>query len=223
MLGKLSSKSVPICQVMIVDDHPAVREGLMMRINQQLDLNVCAEASGVQEALQLLGQCQPDVAVIDISLKDGNGIDLIQRIKATKNSVRILVWSMHSDNLYAERALRAGALGYINKENTTGQLVEAIRSVSHDELCFSPETTQRILHGSLTNKGQKTLTERLSNRELEVFKMIGEGLKTSVIAHHLCISVHTVETHRQRIKTKLSLGSATELTTRAARWIVEEG
>lgn len=222
MPGKQSNKSMPICNVLIVDDHPAVREGLLMRINQQSDMRVCAEASGVKEALQLLDQDPADVAVIDISLKDGNGIDLIQRIKAAKHSVRILVWSMHPDSLYAERALRAGAQGYINKENTTGQLVEAIRSVSRDELCFSPEVTKRMLHGSLTHKGQEALVDQLSNRELEVFKMIGAGLKTSLIAKQLCISVHTVETHRQRIKTKLNLDSAAELTTRAARWMVEE-
>ncbi|MFT5720689.1 MAG: DNA-binding NarL/FixJ family response regulator [Motiliproteus sp.] len=222
MQGKLSNQSVPICNVLIVDDHPAVREGLLMRINQQQDMRVSAEASGVQEALQLLGKRPADVAVIDISLKDGNGIDLIQRIKAARYQVRILVWSMHPDNLYAERALRAGALGYINKENTTGQLVEAIRSVSRDEPCFSPEITRQMLNNSLAKKGQETLAQRLSNRELDVFKMIGEGLKTSVIAQRLCISVHTVETHRQRIKTKLNLNSAAELTTRAARWMVEE-
>ncbi len=224
MPGMLQKKAPKICKVLIVDDHPAVREGLSMRINQQPDMNVCAEAGCVQEALQLLTQIQPDVAVVDISLKDGNGIDLIKRIKADKNPLRILVWSMHAESLYAERAIRAGALGYINKEQTTGQLVEAIRSVSRNELYLSSDATKLILQRGLTENGEMLgdPVNALSNRELEVFKMIGNGLSTSKIASTLNISVHTVETHRQRIKTKLGYKTATELTSRATRWILEE-
>ncbi len=219
-----SRKINPPCRVLIVDDHPAVREGLRMRINQQSDMVVCAEADGVQQALLLIEQEVPDVAVIDISLKDGNGIDLIKRIKAEKYPTRILVWSMHPDSLYADRAIRAGALGYINKENTTGQLVEAIQQVNHNQVYLSPETTKLLLERSLSGRDNAldSPVDALSNRELSVFKMIGEGLATSTIAKQLNISVHTVETHRQRIKSKLHLKCASELTTQAARWVLEE-
>ncbi len=212
------------CRVLIVDDHPAVREGLALRINQQPGMEVCCEASSIQEAKEQLIVCKPDVAVIDISLSDGNGIDLIRWIKASGDPVRILVWSMHPDSLYAERALRAGALGYINKQNTTGQLVDAIQTVSQNNVYLSDETTRFMLQSNLghpaTVKG--SLVDKLSNRELQVFTLIGEGQTTPAIAEQLSISIHTVETHRQRIKSKLDLKSARQLTVRAARWLLEE-
>ncbi len=211
------------CKVLIVDDHPAVREGVAVYIAQQPSMQACCEAGSIQEGLEKIKSCQPDVAVIDISLPDGSGIDLIKRLKAANNPVKILVWSMHPDSLYAERAIKAGALGYINKENTTGKLMEAIQAVSHNELYLSPEAT-RLLIGHV--KGERSLFEgslvhTLSNRELEVFSMIGKGLKTSMIAEMMNISVHTVETHRRRIKIKLNLKTAGELTNRATRWLLE--
>ncbi len=218
----LSGEASQGCRVLIVDDHPAVREGLALRINQQPGMEVCCEASGIQEAKQQLKICTPDVAVIDISLGDGNGIDLIRWIKASGDPVRILVWSMHPDSLYAERALRAGALGYINKQNTTGQLVEAIQTVSQNNLYLSDEATRLMLLGNLGHPVKVSLVDKLSNRELQVFKLIGEGQTTPTIAEQLSISVNTVETHRQRIKSKLDLKSARQLTVRAARWLLEE-
>ncbi len=211
------------CRVLIVDDHPAVREGVAVCIAQQPSMQMCCEAGGVLDGLEKINACQPDVAVIDISLPDGSGIDLIKRLKAANNPVKILVWSMHPDSLYAERAIKAGALGYINKENTTGKLVEAIQTVSRNELYLSPETTKLLISHV---KGEQSLcvgslVHTLSNRELEVFSMIGEGLKTSMIAERMNISVHTVETHRRRIKIKLNLKTAGELTSRATRWLLE--
>ncbi len=133
-----------VARVLIVDDHPAVREGLAARIAHQPDLEVCGEAEDIAQAMALMEAAQPDVVVIDISLKTGSGIDLIRRIKARHAGVRILVCSMYPDSLYAERALRAGAQGYINKENTTGRIVEAIRSVRDGQTYVSDEIAERL-------------------------------------------------------------------------------
>ncbi|MEH6470830.1 MAG: response regulator transcription factor [Halopseudomonas sp.] len=223
MQGKQKETAVPLCNIMIVDDHPAVREGLSMRIEQQPDMHVCCEASGVREAIRWVDECNPDVAVIDISLKDGNGISLVKRIKGQGHPVKILVWSMHPDSLYAERAMQAGALGYINKENTTGQLLEAIRKVAKNEIYLSQEATALMLQRTLAGGRpfSQSPMEVLSKREFEIYELIGKGLSTSIIAEQLHISVNTVESHRQRIKTKLSLKSARELTNSATRWVIE--
>jgi DNA-binding NarL/FixJ family response regulator len=199
-------------KVLIVDDHPAVREGLVWRISRQSDLIVCGEAPDVAEALRLVETTGPDVVVIDIALKSGSGIDLVKRIKARDSSIRMLVWSMHPDSLYAERALRAGALGYINKENTTGRILDAIRSVHSGEIYLSEETTRRLLHRTVGRPGGSGLSvESLSDRELEVFKLIGEGRGTSEIAAELHLSIHTVDTYRRRIRLKLDLRNGSEL------------
>ena len=214
----------PSCRVLIVDDHPAAREGLTWRISQEPGMSVFGEASSIQEALELLHPPLPDLAVIDISLQDGSGIDLVGRIRSRFPQLPMLVWSMHSDVLYAERAIRAGALGYINKGQKTASVIEAIRTVSQHELYLSEATSKKMLLRSLTTaKGanMETPVENLSNRELQVFQLIGQGQPTSVIASRLRISVNTVETHRQRIKNKLHLRSGAELTCQASRWLLE--
>jgi DNA-binding NarL/FixJ family response regulator len=205
------SKSGP-AKVLIVDDHPTVREGLVWRISRQPDLIVCGEAPDVAEALRLVEATAPDVVVIDISLKAGSGIDLVKRLKARDSSIRMLVWSMHPDSMYAERALRAGALGYINKENTTGRILDAIRSVRDGEIYLSEETTRRLLHRTVGQRGRSRLAlESLSDRELEVYKRIGEGRATGEIAAELHLSIHTVDTYRRRIRLKLDLRNGSEL------------
>jgi DNA-binding NarL/FixJ family response regulator len=213
----------PPAKVLIVDDHPAVREGLVWRIARQPDLIVCGEAEDVAEALRLVESTEPDVVVIDISLKEGNGIDLIKRIKAHDSSIRMLVCSMHPDSLYAERSLRAGALGYINKENTTGRILDAIRSVRNGEVYLSEDATRRLLRKTIGHAGNPGLSlESLSDRELDVFKLIGEGLGTSDMAAQLHLSIHTVETYRRRIRLKLSIRNAAELVHAATQWAVVE-
>ena len=137
--------SNPASRILIVDDHPAVREALALRISRQPDLEVCGEAADMSEALRLVASTKPDVAVVDISLKSGNGIDLIKRIIDRNKRIRILVWSMHGESLYAERALRAGALGYINKDQATDTIVEAIRRVLAGKVWLSEATAQRML------------------------------------------------------------------------------
>jgi DNA-binding NarL/FixJ family response regulator len=211
-----------IIRILIVDDHPVVREGLAMQISTQPDLEVCGEAEDVAGALVLLASAQPDLAIIDISLKKGNGIDLIGRVKDRHPAVRILVWSMYPENLYAERALRAGAQGYLHKGRATNQLLAAIRAVLAGKVYVSEELAsgllQRVVGGQ---KLERSPIDRLSNRELEAFEAIGQGLTTERIAAVMNVSPKTVETYRARIKEKLGLNNVTELVQRAAQWVLE--
>lgn len=213
-------------RVLIVDDHPAVREALAMWIGRQSDLEVCGEAADLSEALRLVADTQPDVAVIDISLKAGCGIDLIKRIKDRNDTVRMLVWSTHSESLYAERALRAGALGYINKEQATDKIVEGIRRVLEGKVYLSDAMVETMLRRTVGGE-RKELTrsplDALANRELEVFRLIGQGEKTAGIAKRLHLSVKTIETYRDRIREKLDLNDGTELAHYATQWMLENG
>jgi DNA-binding NarL/FixJ family response regulator len=217
-------KNANKARVLIVDDHPAVREALALRIGRQSDLEVCGEAADMSDALRLIAETQPDVAVVDISLKTGNGIDLIKRIKDRDNNVRILVWSMHSEALYAERALRAGALGYINKDHATDRIVEAIRRVLAGKVYLSEAMTERLLSrsvGGTREDAARSPLDVLADRELEVFRLIGEGVKTIEIADRLHLSVKTVETYRDRIRQKLDLEDGTKLAHYATQWVLE--
>jgi len=211
-------------QVLIVDDHPAVREALALRISRQPDMKVCGEAADMRDALRLIADSEPDVAVVDISLKTGSGIDLIKRIKDRSDRVRILVWSMHSESLYAERALRAGALGYVNKDQATDRIVEAIRRVLAGKVWLSEVMAERLLQRSVGGSGEdRSPLDVLADRELEVFRLIGEGVKTAEIAERLHLSVKTVETYRDRIRQKLDLSDGTKLVHYATQWVLENG
>jgi len=217
------AKAVPVKQarILIVDDHPALREALAIRISRQRDLMVCGEAADMTEALKLVTEAAPDVAVIDISLKRGDGIDLIKRVKGRNNEVRMLVWSMHPESLYAERALRAGALGYINKDQATEKIIEAIRRVLSGKIYLSDSMTDSVIHRAVVGKRPspaKASLEALADRELEVFRMIGQGLKTSEIAERLHLSIKTIETYRDRIRLKLDIANGAELAQVAAQW-----
>jgi len=210
----------PRSRILIVDDHPAVREGLALRIEGQPDLEVCGQAADVPEALRAVPATRPDIAVVDISLKSGNGLDLIKRLKTHPHPVRILVWSMHGENLYAERALRAGAAGYITKEEATDQIIEAIRQVRDGKVYLSDRMKEHMLKRAVTHAANpiRSPVEDLSDRELEVFQMIGQGLDTQSIAKKMFLSPKTVETYVSRIKKKLDLASSRELLQRAAQW-----
>ena len=222
---KMTTPNLPVATILIVDDHPAVREGLALRINGQPDMRVCGEAADVAEALKVVAETNPDLAVIDISLKNGNGIELIKRIKSHNGSIRMLVWSMHNESLYAERALRAGAMGYIHKEHATDQIITAIRTVLEGKVYLSePMATQmldRMVHGGNVPLGRSPI-ESLSDRELEVFSLIGQGKDTHTIADTIKVSPKTVETYRARIKEKLDLHNSIELVRRAVQWVLEE-
>jgi DNA-binding NarL/FixJ family response regulator len=220
----MSRKKNNRARVLIVDDHPAVREALALRIGRQPDLEVCGEAADTGEALHQIAETDPDVAVIDISLKTGDGIDLIKRIRDRNDHVRILVWSMHSESLYAERALRAGALGYVNKDQATDQIVEAIRRVLQGKVFLSETMSQRLLQqavGSSRPEVESSPVDVLADRELEVFLLIGQGVKTAEIAERLHLSIKTIETYRDRIRQKLKLSDGTRLAHFAAQWIME--
>lgn len=211
-------------RVLIVDDHPIVREGLRALISQQPDLEVCGEAEGVATALELVKTSAPDIAVIDISLKDGDGLELIRQIKQSSSSVPMLVSSMHEEGLYARRSLRAGALGYVSKENAARQIIDAIHRVLAGKIYLSDEISDQLLSQLLKlddGPGYRTV-ESLSDRELEVFRAIGRGLTTREIATRLSLSVKTVETYRQRIREKLALRNGAELARRASQWVLEE-
>ena len=213
-------------RVLIVDDHPAVREALALRISRHADLLVCGEASDLTEALQLVTETKPDVAVIDISLKTGNGLDLIKRIKARGEPVRMLVWSMYQESLYAERVLQAGAFGYITKEQATDKIVDAIRRVLEGKIYLSDAMTEKLLVRMQSGKaiGQSDRPEEcLSDRELEVFQLIGQGIETQEIATRLNVSPKTIETYRFRIKEKLGISDGKELYRRALHWVEENG
>lgn len=220
------SKSKPSkrSRVLIVDDHPTVREGLAMRIEREPDLEVCGEAADMGEAMRLMTETRPDVAVVDISLKNGSGIELIKRIKDRHDHVRMLVWSMHGESLYAERALRAGALGYVNKDQATNTIIEAIRRVLEGKIWLSETMSERLLLrtvGAARLKQATSPVDGLADRELEVFRLVGEGVKTAEIADRLHLSVKTIETYRDRIRQKLDLADGTALVHYATQWVLE--
>jgi DNA-binding NarL/FixJ family response regulator len=220
------SKNNKRSRVLIVDDHPAVREALAIRIGRQRDLEVCGEAADMGEALRLLAETRPDIAVIDITLKTGDGIDLIKRIKDRNEDVRILVWSMHSEALYAERALLAGALGYVNKDQATDRIIAALRRVLEGKVYLSEAMTEAMLQRSVGGAREAvpcTPLDVLADRELEVFRLIGAGVKTAEIAARLHLSIKTVETYRDRIRQKLNLANGAKLAHYATQWILQNG
>jgi DNA-binding NarL/FixJ family response regulator len=222
MLGK-NAKVVSLkTKVLIVDDHPVVREGLAMHLATQPDLEVCGEAEDLPGALAQLASTRPDVAIIDISLKNSSGIELIRRIKDRDDAVRILVWSMYPENLYAERALRAGARGYLNKGQATRHVLEAIRAVLQGRVYVSGVMAEQLLQRVVGRKSEgRSAIDSLSDRELEAFRLIGEGLTTELIAGQMHVSPKTVETFRARIKEKLGISSLSGLIQRASQWVVE--
>ena len=212
-------------RALIVDDHPVVRRGLAQLIDREPNLQVCGEAGTVREALQAVADLDPDVVVVDVVLKSGSGIELVKDIKARRPDLPVLVLSMHDESLFAERALRAGARGYIMKQEATDKLLEAIRRVLGGEIYLSDGMASRMLQsfvGSRAGESGSAL-ESLTDRELEVFQMIGRGLTTRQIAHDIHLSVKTIETHREHIKRKLGLRNATELLQHATWWVQTQG
>ena len=207
-------------RIMIVDDHPVMRHGLGQLIEQQPDLEVCGEAEGVTEARRLFDSMGCDVAVIDLSLKDGHGLDLIKDLQASKSPPKMLVMSMHDEPSYAERALRAGARGYLPKSEAVDQIIEAIHRVLKGEVYLTPRLTTRLLHGIVGGGLEPGCAPEdvLSDRELQVFELLGQGLSSRAISQQLTLSVKTIDTHREHIKAKLGLPSGVELVRRAILW-----
>ncbi len=213
-----------LSKILIVDDHPLVRAGLRQLISDEPDFKVCGEAANVHEAVSMARETRPDLAIVDISLADGSGLDLIKRIHAIASAVRILVASMYDESIFAERAIRAGAMGYINKQEAAENVIEAVRQILDGKFYLSPQLTDHLVRQGIAGasaKSQNSVIGTLSDRELGVFEFIGRGLSTAQIAAKLKLSVKTIETHRAHIKKKLNLQSASELTMRAVQWTLE--
>jgi DNA-binding NarL/FixJ family response regulator len=210
-------------KVLIVDDHPIVRHGLGELIARQTDLEMCGEAADIAEALRQVEVHRPDVVVVDISLNGENGIELVEQLKAMYPDVKVLVSSMHDEKTFAGRALRAGALGYINKRESIRKVVDAVRQVLQGDIYLSPQMAKLFLHRAAIGEPlDYDPVETLSNRELEVFEMIGQGMNTHQIAGKLGLSPRTVETHRKGIKTKLNLSNSAQLSRAAFQWVQED-
>ena len=210
-------------RILIVDDHPLVRAGLRTLIDAEPDLSICGEVGNVRDAIEMVRDADPDLALIDISLEDGSGIELIKRLKVHAPELKMLVCSMHDESLFAERAINAGARGYVNKHQVTEQVLDAIRQVLSGRIYLSEKMVERVINGFAQKKdGAASSIEDLSDRELEVFGLIGQGLSTSKIAERLHLSVKTVETHREKIKRKLQLATGGELVRHAVQWHIEQ-
>ena len=210
-------------KILIVDDHPLVRAGFSQLIGDTTDLTVCGEAADMAAALKLLDSMMPDLAIIDLSLAGGSGMDLIEHIKARNSDILMLVASMHDESLYAERVLAAGARGYINKQEAQEKIIPAIRHVLDGKVYMSEFMTEKILNNMVRGADDKRGIKSLSNRELQVFEMIGQGIAPGKMAKQLNLSIKTIETHQAHIKKKLGLTSAHKLTHRAIRWVLEQG
>ena len=208
-------------RVFLVDDHPMVREQLAHLLDQQADLQVCGEASDLAEALAGIEHQMPDIAIIDLNLRASSGLDLLKDLKVRGLEIPVLVLSMHDESLYAERALRAGAMGYINKQESTRNILVAIRQVLDGGVHLSAELADKMvkdLVGSAKGKEMSPLA-RLADRELEVFQLIGRGQGTRKIAESLGLSIKTIESYRARIKEKLDLDDGIQLLQRAVQWM----
>ncbi len=211
-------------RLMLVDDHPLVRRGLAELISDEPHLEVCAQMASAEDALQEIDQINPDLVIVDVTLPGMNGVELIKRLRSRYPKMLILVSSMHDESLFAERCLRAGANGYVNKEEATDKVVDAINRVIDGHLYLSADMTSRLLHGVIAGEvGQQSTLETLTDRELEVFALIGRGLPTREIAQKLHLSVKTIETHRDHVRAKLKIGSTTELMRHAVQWVLENG
>ena len=208
--------------VLIVDDHPVVRRGLTEVMNETTDLEVCGEAADVPQALRQIEATQPHAVIVDISLGDEDGIELIDYIKSRWPAIKLLVSSAHDEKIFAARVLRAGALGFISKREPLTQVVEAVRQVLRGEIYLSPHMATCLLRRAAVGESlDQDPVQALSNRELQVFEMIGEGLSTREVARRLGISPKTVESHRKVLKTKLNAPNSTQLSRLAFQWVQE--
>jgi DNA-binding NarL/FixJ family response regulator len=211
-------------RILVVDDHPIVRQGLALLINQEADLVVCGEAEEATGAMHVLASSHPDILIVDISLNGPDGIDLLKNIRSIHPTLPVLILSMHDESIYAERALRAGANGYIMKQEATEKVLVALRRILGGEIYVSDRIANKMLKHYITGSGtlRNSSIADLSDRELEVFRLIGEGHGTRQIAEELHLSVKTVESYQAHIKEKLSLRSARELMQHAIQWSMNE-
>lgn len=216
----MEQRSTRLRSVFIIDDHPIVRKGLAQLLDQEPDLVVCGEAADVREARVGLERTRPDVVILDLSLRDSDGLELIKEIRAKHGQLPVLVLSMHDETIYAERLLSAGANGYIMKQAAADQLLVAVRRVLSGGIYVSEKVGASMIERfAVAGRSQSAdPIDRLSNRELQVLNLIGRGKTTREIADNLNLSVKTIESHRQRIKKKLNLTTAPQLVQFAVNW-----
>jgi len=212
-------------KILLVEDHPIVREGVTMLIEKEIDLVVCGEAEDAPEAFSLALKVKPDLMIVDLDLASSSGLDLVQQIRESQPETKTLILSMHEERIYAERALHAGASGYLMKNEVSRKIISAIRTILDGRLAFSDEVKDRLLMQRMTKKtGRDSYPiERLSNREFQVFQLTGNGLNVKQIAENLGVSDKTVYKHIERIKPKLNLHSIQEFRQRAVLWVADPG
>jgi DNA-binding NarL/FixJ family response regulator len=218
-------------RVFVVDDHPLVRDGLAARLEKEPDLELCGEAESIEQAVPQISANRPNVVILDISLGRQDGLELLEHIRMIEGPIRTVVLSTYEEDLYAERALRAGAMGYVHKSASWDVVIEAIRAVLQGKRYLSPEVSDRLLSQFLdANSGRRTdgasvrppsRVDSLTDRELSIFRLIGQGLTTKQIANRLLLSTHTVDSHRENMKRKLKVKYASELQRLAIVWTLE--
>lgn len=210
-------------RILIVEDHPLFRAMLVQLIDKELGMMVCGEASNIKDAMALIEQTRPDAAIVDLTLEGSSGLELIKDVKARKIRLPVLVLSMHEEGLYAERVLRAGAKGYISKNESPAEVIEAIRKVMAGRIYVSERVTGAILGrlGQADKAMEPSGVDILSDREIEVFQLVGRGLNSREIAARINLGASTVDSYRARIKDKLGIKNAAELYQRAAQWVTE--
>lgn len=213
------------CRVFLVDDHPVTRQGVAMLINQEGDFVVCGEADSAPKAVDQIQKIRPDLAVVDISLKTTNGIELVKNLRAIAPEMPVLIMSMHDEGLYAERALRAGARGYVMKHEASETILTAIRSVLAGQVYLSEKMKEKMLHRLAHNRKDEVVfpIDSLSDREMEVFQLIGNGYSTREIAEKLNLSIKTIDSYREHLKLKLGLATGPDLVRHAIQWVKSEG
>lgn len=218
----MKSQNSKKASVVIVEDHPMFREQLSQLIGKADDLTVAADTDNIRDGFALIKRIKPDIAIIDISLRGSNGLELLKDLRAHNVDVPVLVLSMHDESLYAERALRAGARGYITKHEVSAKVMTAIRLVLKGEIYLNPRFMSQIMAKVMGGGGRNASAdpiERLADRELEVFELIGRGLTTREIGEQLHLGTTTVDTYKARIKEKLKLGNIAKLRSEASRWV----
>ena len=206
-------------RVVLVEDHPMFREQLAQLINKEATMTVCGEADNIHDALRLIELEKPDIAIVDLTLKGPSGIELIKNLKAKELEIPVLVLSMHDESLYAERVLKAGARGYITKNEVSKEVMTAIYAVLRGEIYLPARIASRILESVAVGRKNDNGVAQLTDRELEVFELIGHGRSTREISNCLHLGVSTVDTYRARIKTKLHLENSSQLCHEAIRWV----
>jgi len=208
-------------RILVVEDHPIMRQGIRLLVAQEQDLAICGEAATATDALKAAAQLRPDLAIVDLSLRDISGLELLRDMSLRFPRLRILALSMREEPFYAQRVLRAGAMGYITREDGTDKLMEGLRKVLAGEVYVSDKTASKVIGNFVSSRadGRMPLMRNLTDREMEIFELIGRGLTTREIAGRLHVSVKTVGSHREHIKNKLKLANATDLLKHAIGWV----